>query len=103
MIQSLALFVCTLQKKASLFERNFRYATALIILDISQIFWYIFFQKQDWLKKIIKYFYYYAIDYYLKKYYFVFQKNLNSNRIHFGDNNKVFISLYTFNARLFFI
>lgn len=53
----------------------------------------------DWPKKISKCLYCWAPDQYLKRHNQVFQDDLNLNRIHLGDNQKVYLGTYTPEAR----
>ena len=59
--------------------------------------------QSDWPEGVIKCSYCWAPDHYLKRHYQVFQENLNSNRIHLGDNRKVCLGPYTPGARHVFI
>lgn len=51
--------------------------------------------QSDWPEGINRYLYCWAPDYYLKQHYQVFQNDLNSNRIHLGNNRKVSLGPYT--------
>ena len=86
MMQSLALSVCTLQNKAGISEGNSKPATIQINPSSSQPSGSTSFQRLDWPERVTKCSYCWALDHYLKRHCSVFQEDLNSNRIHLGDN-----------------
>ena len=103
MMQSLALSVRILQSKAGISEGKSKPATIQITSSSSQPSGSISFQRLDWPEKVTKCFYCWALDHYLKRNCSVFQEDLNSNRIHLGDNQKVCIGPYSPGARLVFM
>ena len=50
--------------------------------------------QSDWPEGVTKYSYCWASDHYLKRHCQIFQEDLNSNRIHLGDNRKVCLRPY---------
>ena len=102
-MQGLALSVRTLQGKAGLSGGNPRPATALVTPGPSQPTGSASFQRQDWPEGVTKCSYCWAADHYLKRHCSVFQEDLNSNRIHLGDDRKVCIGPYTPGARSIFM
>ena len=99
MMQSLALSVCTLQSRASISRGIPRTAIVPIILGPSQPSGPTFIQRPDWLKGVRKCSYCWAPDHYLKRHCSVFLEDLDSNRIHLGDDKKVCVDSYTLGAR----
>lgn len=59
--------------------------------------------QSDWSEGVIRCSYCWATDHYLKRHCQVFQEDLNSNRIHLGDNRKVCLGPYTLGARHVFM
>lgn len=55
----------------------------------------------NWLERMTKFFYCWVSNYYLKKYYSAFYKNLNHNQIYSKDNKKVCVGFYTSDAKPF--
>ena len=59
--------------------------------------------QSDWLEGVNRCSYCWAPDHYLKRHCQAFQDDLNSNRIHLGDNRKVCLGPYTPGARHVFM
>lgn len=103
MMQGLALSVRTLQSRAGIAGGNSRPATAPITPSPSQPSGPAPFQRLDWPEGVTKCSYCWAPDHYLKRHCSVFQEDLNSNRIHLGDDRKVCVGPYTPGARPVFM
>lgn len=103
MMQGLALSVRTLQGKVVLSGGNSRPAMAPVTPGPSQPSGSASFQRQDWPEGVTKYLYCWAADHYLKRHCSVFQEDLNSSRIHLGDDRKICIGPYTPGARPVFM
>ena len=103
MMQGLALSVRTLQSRAGISGGNPRTAIIPVIPGSSQPSGPTTIQRQDWPEGVTKCSYCWAADHYLKRHCSVFQEDLNSNRIHLGDDRKVCIGPYTPGARPVFM
>lgn len=103
MMQGLALSVRTLQSRAGISGGNSRPATALVTSGSSHPSGLALFQRLDWPEGVTKCSYCWAPDHYLKRHCSVFQEDLNSNRIHLGDDRKVCVGPYTPGARPIFM
>lgn len=99
MMQSLALSVRTLQSRAGLSGGDPRTATIPVTSGLSQQSGATSFQRLDWPEGVTKCAYCWAPDHYLKRHCSIFQEDLNSNRIHLGDDRKVCVGPYTPGAR----
>ena len=99
MMQGLALFVRTLPSRAGISGENLRAAIASVIPGFSQLSGPTTIQRPDWPEGVTKCSYCWAPDHYLKRHCTVFQEDLDSNRIHLGDDKKVCVGPYTPGAR----
>lgn len=100
MIEGLALSVRTLQSRANISGGNPRTAIVPVIPGSSQPSGLTNIQIVDWPERVTKCSYCWAPDHYLKRHCSVFGEDLDSNRIHLGDDKMVCIGRYIPDARL---